>query len=284
MIKNKRDNTDLLYFVDGVVKIIFVITTLLTILALLARYSNSFCFNHTYVDALIKQLNAFSIMDGVSIILASLTLMGTIYEYQAHRKRVKAEVLGQYNERYSRDEHVNNVVDYIIRYMDGKAIFRLPTTHDAEMFMRFFEEMQIQIEEDRLVEEQVYELFAYYAIAFDVNDNIRRNLGINDYEKDNWTWNSFKKFTSRMFVRYFIDATEWKLLYDNGLNKSLFFKTNNTKCEITNKDNKMSPYEYKYRSGVITINNIRYQYIMTGSNKPDELHQIGTNVVYVKCK
>ena len=226
----------------------------------------------------------YSFTDCMMVMLASLTLMGTINEYQSHRERIKAEVLGQYNERYSRDEHVNNVVDYIIRYMDGKAIFRLPTTHDAEMFMRFFEEIQIQIDEDRLDEQKVFDLFAYYAIAFDVNDDIRNNLGIKDYEKDNWTWNSFQNFASRMFVRYFINETEWIVLYNNGLYKSLSFKTNNTICEITNKDNKTLPYEFKYSSGVITINNIRYQYVMTGSNRPDELHQIGTDVVYVRCE
>lgn len=221
-----------------------------------------------------------TVSDLTMAFLTLITLIVTCIEYSNHRKRDRAEVLGQYNERYSKDEHVNKVVDYIIRYMDGKSFFCPPSTHDAEMFMRFFEEMQIQIEQDRLVEEQVYHLFAYYAIAFDINDDIRSNLGIRDYDKDNWTWSSFKMFASTMFVRYFINDTAWKILYNNNNNRRLHFKDYN--CKV-NTEGDILTKPYNYSSGVITIDDQKYQYIVTGSNKPDELHQIGTDVVYVKC-
>ena len=124
----------------------------------------------------------YKVTDCLTVMVTAMTILATIHEYQSHRERIKTEVLGQYNERYSRDEHVNKVVNYIIRHMDGKVTYCLPSTHDAEMFMRFFEEMQIQIDQERLVEKQVYDLFAYYAIAFDINSEIRNNLGIIDYE------------------------------------------------------------------------------------------------------
>lgn len=135
----------------------------------------------------------------LAVVLASLTMMTTINEYLAHRERIKSEVLGQYNERYSKDKHVNKVVDYIIHYLDRKNTFNLPSTHNAEMFMRFFEEMEIQIVKERLDEHQVYSLFAYYAIKFGEDERLRLIMGICDYD-DSRTWKHFKEFVNRMLA------------------------------------------------------------------------------------
>lgn len=137
--------------------------------------------------------------DLILALLATITLGCTLWEYHYYRRREKAEVLGQYNERYSKDEHVNKVVDYIIRYMDGKDITCVPSTHDAEMFMRFFEEMQIQIKQGRLDEKQVYDLFAFYAIILGEEEAFRTSLGISKSEYDKSSnWNHFKSFIKRM--------------------------------------------------------------------------------------
>lgn len=137
--------------------------------------------------------------DAILTLLALISLIVTCIGYYYHRQRDKAEVLGQYNERYSRDEHVKKVVDYIIHYMDGKKVASLPSTHDAELFMRFFEEIEIQIKEDRMDEQQVYSLFAYYAIRLGEDEKTRLSLGISkdEYDKSN-EWKYFKEFVNRM--------------------------------------------------------------------------------------
>ena len=135
--------------------------------------------------------------DIIMAIFAAITLICTFTEYRYHRKREKANVLGQYNERYSKDEHVNKVVDYIIRYMDNNVVNQLPSVHDVEMFLRFFEEMEIQIKENRMDENHVHTLFSYYAIKMADNINIRNNLGLIDYDNSN-NWNEFKSFVDRM--------------------------------------------------------------------------------------
>ena len=144
-------------------------------------------------------LFGIEVTDCLTVILAALTIFATIREYRYHRKRVMAEVLGQYNERYSSDEHINKVVNYIINYMDGKVTYCLPTPHDAELFMRFFEEMEIQINENRMEEHQVYSLFAFYALLLGGDEYLRSSLGISKSEYDqSKNWKHFKSFVNRM--------------------------------------------------------------------------------------
>ena len=135
--------------------------------------------------------------DIILAILAITTLFCTFMEYSHHRKREKADVLGQYNERYSRDEHVNSVVNYLACYKDNMIPKDRPCLHDVEMFMRFFEEMEIQIKEDRLDEKYVYDLFSYYAIELGGNEKLRLLLGVesDDYQSN---WKNYICFVDRM--------------------------------------------------------------------------------------
>ena len=155
----KRDN-DLLKTVEGIVQGIFLVTAIVTFCAMIGGFGYVYC--NDVIIYYIQSFIDYNIKDGILIILASLTLIGTIYEYESHRERVKAEVLGQYNERYSRDEHINKVVPFLIEDIMNRKVVA-PSVHNVEMFMRFFEEMELQIEKDRLDAESVYKLFSYYA-------------------------------------------------------------------------------------------------------------------------
>lgn len=137
--------------------------------------------------------------DIIMAILAVTTLFCTFREYCHYRKREKADVLGQYNERYSRDEHVNSVVNFLVRYKDNMTPKDIPCLHDVEMFMRFFEEMEIQIKEDRLDEKYVYDLFSYYAIELGGNEKLRLLLGVesDDYKSN---WKNYINFVNRMVI------------------------------------------------------------------------------------
>ena len=142
-------------------------------------------------------LKGDKLTDWLLTIFTAITVWYTYSQYRGYRKRIKAEVLGQYNERYSRDEHLNKVVDYIIHYIDNNVVNPLPSVHDAEMFMRFFEEMEIQIKENRMDEQQVKQLFSFYAIKLGEDECIRKELGIVDYDNSD-NWEGFKSFVERM--------------------------------------------------------------------------------------
>lgn len=173
--------------------------------------------------------------DIILAILAITTLFCTFMEYSHHRKREKADVLGQYNERYSRDEHVNSVVNYLVCYKDNMTPKDRPCLHDVEMFMRFFEEMEIQIKEDRLDERYVYDLFSYYAIELGENEKLRLLLGVesDDYKSN---WKDYISFVNRMVrIRKSIKTSEVKVLDNVVFNynniETLYNSVINNQCK-----------------------------------------------------
>lgn len=262
-IHNKINEVD--YLLTIIITIIIITALLLPIKVVI-------------LDDVIDFLKGDKVTDLLLAFFASISLCYTYIQFKEYRKREQAEVLGQYNERYSRDEHINNVVDYIIRFMNNEYIIHTPTTHDAEMFMRFFEEMQIQIESNRLKREPVFELFAYYAMVFDSNERIRINLGIKDYDTDDWLWSKFKVFVSDMMIHHLKDI-RWKPKCDNANIKSLIF-------DRAGDDNK-SPQsnliiirEFSYGKGIITAQEKKYAYVFSGTTVSDELHCIDSNQKY----
>ena len=65
-----------------------------------------------------------------------------------------------------------------------------PSNYEVEMFMRFVEELELQIHYGRLNKKDVSDLFVYYAKMIDEKAELRRLLGVTDYEKN---WNRYIK-------------------------------------------------------------------------------------------
>lgn len=92
-----------------------------------------------------------------------------------------------------------------------------PGIHEKEMFMRFFEELYLHIDNKSLDKEQVCLLFSYYAIKFDEIKEFRLDItdyyskvelekrGKTDDKKDNYNkyWTNYRKFVDEM-------RKEWK--------------------------------------------------------------------------
>ena len=141
--------------------------------------------------------------DIILAFLAIMTFVLTCLGYYFHRQRDRAEVLSKYNERYSKDEHVNKVVPFLIADIMGTKVVA-PSIYNMEMFMRFFEEMELQIEKRRLDADSVYKLFSYYALYLDSKPNLIMRLSIDDYREDNWEL--FLNFVDRMAKINFKDS------------------------------------------------------------------------------
>jgi hypothetical protein len=60
--------------------------------------------------------------------------------------------------------------------------------------MRFFEELELQIQYGRLNEKDVLDLFVYYAKIIDENEELRKHLGVTDYETN---WRTYIKLMNR---------------------------------------------------------------------------------------
>lgn len=156
-----------------------------------------------------------------------ITTIGASYaivQYKNHLKEEKRKLLCEYNQRYSSDKNIESVIVWMLqvaktdkitgeiigvnREREAKSIS--PGIHKKEMFMRFFEELNIRLEKNDMNANEVYSLFAYYALKFDKYWDFR--LDIKDYKNElelrgmhesdrkvfHDYWTGFRSFISKM--------------------------------------------------------------------------------------
>ena len=139
--------------------------------------------------------------DYANVITAIVSLFAFIVawtEYHSRLDSMKAQVFSEYNKRFSEDPYIVKVVKYL-NYIDLDGTLNnphqeIPSNYDVEMFMRFFEELELQIQYGRLNEKDVLDLFVYYAKIIDENEELRKHLGVTDYETN---WRTYIKLMNR---------------------------------------------------------------------------------------
>jgi len=139
-------------------------------------------------------LDQFS--DFISAFVACLAFCIATTEYYLHKDSNQARVLTEYNQRYSTDPIITKVVRFLHEKDSGEYSYFKPTSNDVELFMRFMEELEIQIERKRLNESDICCLFFYYAHYLGTEEEIRKELGISDYDNP-MAWDKFKKVVKR---------------------------------------------------------------------------------------
>lgn len=133
----------------------------------------------------------------VEILLSLLSILWIIKEYYAYKRREEANVLSSFNQRYSTDKNIQAVVEYLMMYEDirNKKGFTYPmpspTPFQKELFLRFFEELQIAIENKSLPKDKAYDMFAHYALEADKELNFVADI------KDD-CWKRFHSFINEM--------------------------------------------------------------------------------------
>ena len=165
--------------------------------------------------------NHYSIFNICLFITTLVFGLYAINEYGNHKREMQTNLLCQYNQRYSADQNIKKVIEWMLKtaHLDKKGeIDKVnllkslcsPSINTKEMFMRFFEELQLQIEEKNLNAKDVYELFSYYAIKFDEFNEYHKD--ITDYtpikevykmaedqrKSVNENWRRFSKFIEEM--------------------------------------------------------------------------------------
>lgn len=140
----------------------------------------------------------------VTSCITIIALMYTELEYKNHVKQTKISVLSKYNERYCNSPEIARVIKYIMKcldYNDGECHINpekirtyqeMCEEHDKEVFMRFFEEIQISIDNALLDTRYVKKMFAFYA----EKAGEMRTEFVDDYEKDYWY--DFRRFVENM--------------------------------------------------------------------------------------
>ena len=139
--------------------------------------------------------------DGASLITAIIAGCALCYakkEYTLHKQRAESETLAKFNERFTHDENINKTIEELIEFDKNKRIIDKEGEKDKkklrhhEMFLHFFEELQIALENMALDEEHVCYMFAYYAIQYE------RDF-YHIYIKDDVnTWKRYHQFVQTM--------------------------------------------------------------------------------------
>ncbi len=135
-------------------------------------------------------------------LIALFAFIITLLEYLSLKDAKQAQVLSEYNKRYSEDPNIIKVAKYLNSIDEGgdinNPIRSVPSNYEVEMFMRFFEEMELQIRNGRLDEEDVNNLFVYYAYILGKSDkqDLRDSLGVTekDYTEN---WDGFRNIVRR---------------------------------------------------------------------------------------
>lgn len=149
----------------------------------------------------------------ISAFIAALALVAAWTEYKKNQDSSEAQTLSYFNERYSNDISIRRVVKWCLYNMpNGNEEIVRPNNYnidnmlyEKEMFMRFFEELELSLEKKNLTDEQaVFDTFAYYALRVSrfkdfVYGYTFHVKGVFQYNKANETeWKYFEKFIHRM--------------------------------------------------------------------------------------
>ena len=136
-----------------------------------------------------------------SALIAGFALCFAYKEYGLHKKREEADVVSKFNERYDTDERIAGVVKMLMKYYEEKSknsdgqtvklILAEDNAFDRELFLRFFEEIEVSIESGSMSKDIACYMFAYYAILADSIPNF-----VDDFNGS--AWQRFHKFASSM--------------------------------------------------------------------------------------
>lgn len=142
-----------------------------------------------------------AIVAALSLVVTVITVVIAYHEYKKISKKEKCDILTKYNERYMNNPCILKVIDSYL-YKNKKK----PTANEKEMFLRFFEELEVMIREEYISEKNVHDLFSYYFLVLwddddfwsqDMRDSLTKEEAQNSDD-----WRLAKSLYTRMIFRY----------------------------------------------------------------------------------
>lgn len=118
-----------------------------------------------------------------AIITALAAIIVAVFEYHQLKEKRKSELYSEFNRRYLSDEkNIQPVIRYISHlYKDAPK----PKGYQIELFLRFFEELDVYLKKKVLDEETTCHLFAYYCMEI-FKPEWSFLLEEIDYHNDEW--------------------------------------------------------------------------------------------------
>lgn len=186
-------------------------SNLILITAIVVIFILTFAFTYP------QSLEAIAVT-GASIV-SILALWYARKEFEHHKKNDRTTLLCQYLHRYATDENIKKVIDYIndtalldadgdIIGLDNKKLKELakkskssslPTQREKEMFMHFYEELQMLIDSNMLEDTVTIDLLGYYCGKF---HNIKEyHQDITDYDNKNY-WERYLRLANSSYEHF----------------------------------------------------------------------------------
>lgn len=150
-----------------------------------------------------KDVDFSALGDMLSGVAAAIAVFYAIVQYKSYLEDRKTKTLNEFNQRYVSDESIEKVIRWMVanaKYDENGRIVgkdpeknegEMPSIYDKEMFMRFFEELNILINKGLLNEKDTLKMFAYYALVFDEYPSFREDIRDYDNKKQ---WYDFHQF------------------------------------------------------------------------------------------
>ncbi len=187
----------------------FITIALLISLILILIFTNVIPFSDNWSN----NLQALAVVG--AFVLSIVALYYAKKEYDYHKMSKEKELLCKYLERYADAPYIKKVEEYIceVALMDedeniigfdkNKTPSYKPSIWEKEMFMHFFEELQIFINNKMLDKNEIIDLIGYYAGIFHKFSEYHSD--ITDYEDERY-WKYYLQFV-RSIPEDFLSTT-----------------------------------------------------------------------------
>lgn len=180
-------------FHHGLPTFLFIIVVMVFLFA--------FCLVAPLTNEWSGSLQAFAVVGALLISLFALIYAKKEYEY--HKKCERTTLLCTYLDRYANTETIRKVICYILdtAVLDEKGNIvgmdpdkpsdSVPMLREKELFMHFFEEIQLQINNGMIDKNDAFDLMGYYCGIFHRVEGYHRD--ITDYDDERY-WKYYLQF------------------------------------------------------------------------------------------
>lgn len=151
-------------------------------------------FDYGYADASFPDWGVFT--------LTIIAIIFSAYEYYGHKKREKLSVFSEYSKRYAEDPNIKCVSVFLIEYFENTGTkVAVPTIYQKEMFLRYFEELELLIEKGKMDEDDIADFFVYYAVAAAFCQPFIEGTELESSSDRLYVWRRYRAIVKRYYDR-----------------------------------------------------------------------------------
>ena len=135
------------------------------------------------------------ILEILGFVVTIISLIIAFWQYSLYKRQMRIEQLSKYSARFCKNSSTIALAKYLNSADDGKLTDKekIPDNYDIEIFMRYFEELELLIRAKSIDEKLVSYMYSHYIIKF---DDLKTKWSKVKYSSDKWK--IFRELVSRM--------------------------------------------------------------------------------------